>query len=69
MKVVGLTGGIGSGKTTVATMFKKLGIAVYIADDEAFDYTSCYEVDSRYLFRGAAEEIASRMVELQHKVK
>lgn len=35
MIVVGLTGGIGSGKTTVAGFFKTLGIPVYIADDEA----------------------------------
>ncbi|MFT5217180.1 MAG: dephospho-CoA kinase [Glaciecola sp.] len=34
-KIVGLTGGIGSGKTTVANYFKKLGIPVYIADVEA----------------------------------
>lgn len=33
MKIVGLTGGIGSGKTTVAGFFKELGIPVYIADD------------------------------------
>lgn len=34
-KIVGLTGGIGSGKTTVAKMFQDLGIHVYIADLEA----------------------------------
>ncbi|SFN32608.1 dephospho-CoA kinase [Salegentibacter flavus] len=31
--VVGLTGGIGSGKTTVANFFRELGIPVYIADE------------------------------------
>lgn len=35
MKVVGLTGGIGSGKTTVAEFFSEFDVPVYIADDEA----------------------------------
>ena len=35
MKVLGLTGGIGSGKTTVAGFFTELGIPVFIADEEA----------------------------------
>ncbi|MCP2025665.1 dephospho-CoA kinase [Flavobacterium sp. HSC-32F16] len=34
-KIIGLTGGIGSGKTTIAAFFKEKGIPVYIADDEA----------------------------------
>ncbi|KGO90772.1 dephospho-CoA kinase [Flavobacterium suncheonense] len=34
-KIIGLTGGIGSGKSTIAAYFKKRGIPVYIADEEA----------------------------------
>lgn len=34
-KIIGLTGGIGSGKTTIAKYFESLGIPIYIADDEA----------------------------------
>lgn len=35
MITVGLTGGIGSGKTTVAKLFQELGVPLYIADDRA----------------------------------
>ena len=35
MKTVGITGGIGSGKTTVCKLFELLGVPVFYADDEA----------------------------------
>lgn len=35
MKIIGLTGGIGSGKSTVLDLFKALGVLTYIADIEA----------------------------------
>lgn len=35
MKIVGITGGIGSGKSTVAKMFIEFGIPVYNSDEEA----------------------------------
>lgn len=35
MKVIGLTGGIGSGKSTVLRYFEELGVETFIADEEA----------------------------------
>ena len=40
MKRIGLTGGIGSGKTTVARIFSVLGIPVYNSDDRARELTN-----------------------------
>lgn len=34
-KIIGLTGGIGSGKTTVARLFEQWGCVVYYSDDRA----------------------------------
>ncbi|MEY2670054.1 MAG: hypothetical protein RLZZ577_370 [Bacteroidota bacterium] len=33
--IIGLTGGIGSGKTTLVNYMESLGIPVFIADEEA----------------------------------
>lgn len=33
--IIGLTGGIGSGKSTVGKIFKTLGVPVFVADEEA----------------------------------
>ncbi len=35
MKIIGLTGGIGSGKTTIAKIFATLGVSVYNSDERA----------------------------------
>ncbi len=43
-KIIGLTGGIGSGKTTVSNYFAAFGIPVYIADDEAKKITNEPEI-------------------------
>lgn len=51
MKVIGLTGGIGSGKTTVANMFKSLGVPIYIADDEARKLSNTSKVIRRKLIK------------------
>lgn len=41
---LGLTGGIGSGKTTIAKVFQELGAPVYFADDEAKKFLGFQEV-------------------------
>lgn len=35
MRIIGLTGGMGSGKTTIASMFKEMGVPVYNSDEMA----------------------------------
>ncbi|MFD0988983.1 dephospho-CoA kinase [Mariniflexile jejuense] len=56
MTIVGLTGGIGSGKTTVAKQFASLGIPVYIADEEAKKLMNTSKVIKRKLIQLFGEE-------------
>ena len=49
-KIIGLTGGIGSGKTTVANMFLELDVPVYIADDEAKKLMNKSKIIKRKLY-------------------
>ncbi len=63
MKIIGLTGGIGSGKTTVAKMFAALGIPIYIADDEARKLS-----DSSVEIRKAMIELLGEMAYIDNKL-
>jgi dephospho-CoA kinase len=56
MKVVGLTGGIGSGKTTIAKMFEEQGIPVYYADDEAKKLMNTSELIKQKLISAFGED-------------
>ncbi|MBR4215678.1 MAG: dephospho-CoA kinase [Bacteroidales bacterium] len=44
MKIIGLTGGIGSGKSTVAQVFEVLGAKLFIADTEANVITATHPI-------------------------
>ncbi|GGC92265.1 dephospho-CoA kinase [Flavobacterium lutivivi] len=48
-KIIGLTGGIGSGKTSIAKYFEQKGIPVYIADERAKIVSSKPEVVSKII--------------------
>lgn len=56
MITVALTGGIGSGKTTVAKAFASLGIPIYIADDEAKALMNRSKIIKRKLIKLFGEE-------------
>ena len=55
-KIIGLTGGIGSGKTTVANMFLKLGVPIYIADAEAKNLMNKSKLIKRKLIKLFGED-------------
>ena len=61
-KIIGLTGGIGSGKTMVANYIKSLGIPVYIADDEAKKIMKTEEVIDKIRFAFGKDIIENNTV-------
>ena len=50
-KIIGLTGGIGSGKTTVAKMFSEINVPIYTADTEAKKLINKSKVIKRKLIK------------------
>jgi len=59
VKIIGLTGGIGSGKTTVAQLFSELGVPIYIADIEAKKIMDSSKVIRRKLIALLGEDAYS----------
>ncbi len=57
MKVIGLTGGIGSGKSTIAKMFIDLGIPVYFSDLEAKKLMQKSKIIKRKLIQKFGKEV------------
>lgn len=55
--VVGLTGGIGSGKTTVLHLFKEFNVATYIADKEAKQLMNSSSVIKEKLIKEFGEDV------------
>jgi len=55
--VVGLTGGIGSGKSTVAKLFEQLNVPVYYTDDEAKQLMINSKIIRRKLIKKFGDEV------------
>ena len=54
---IGITGGIGSGKSVVATLFRLFGVPVYIADEESKQLTNQSETIRKQLIAHYEEAI------------
>ena len=57
MKKIGLTGGIGSGKTTISKVFKILGIPVYNSDEVAKSILSENELVKKQIIKNFGKQI------------
>jgi dephospho-CoA kinase len=59
---IGLTGGIGSGKTTVAEVFRELGAPIYLADVEAKKFLFNLDVQSELILNFGQKVVSDREV-------
>lgn len=64
-KIIGLTGGIGSGKSSVAKMFISRGIPVYFADDEAKKILNLPETISEIVEKFGEELLSENQIDRQ----
>jgi dephospho-CoA kinase len=64
---VGITGGIGSGKTTVCKLFELLGVAVYYSDDEAKKILDCDSTVKSELLNLFGESILNEFEQIDRK--
>lgn len=64
MLVVGLTGGIGSGKTTVANLFEKLDVPIIDADEIVHQLVTPGSEASREIASGFGDELFNEIGEL-----
>lgn len=62
-KLIGITGGIGSGKTTVAKMFEAEGIPIFIADDEAKIVSTLEHVQEKIIATFGEDILTDKIVD------
>ena len=60
MKKIGLTGGIGSGKTTISKVFKILGVPVYNSDEVAKKILSDNELIKKKIIKNFGKQVLTK---------